>query len=462
MGGDPPSPPKDGRARAHCLVAVPPRPPSPLRGSPCETGWGHSPSSSPAEEADRRRKHILGIRTLGATRDLEKFLDDGLRHYKYCRSPAASNCLDLSLSQSNSEYRDETSYCTATSAARASKMASPASEILECLLTNQHPVTYSSTGYPYNRVPPAARARLPTSTRPAQWLSVSYRNPSASHGPGTAHAPLLPAQQSPAGALKVAERSACSHPTKAIRVQSSTGHSPDFRTWESCRTMPLVGGFSRGSPVSPTLSLRRCSILTLITLIGFQDLDSCNNHLFCDLSTRPAKLHHQPGKMVGTAFGNRRPGNLLASRHGSPANRVANQAQGPFPEPCVVDNRTCTSIRRYRHAISQSADTGIYWRGKREIPEKNPPTSGIIRHDSRMRNSGSNPAGNRTRAISALHTYILCNYKGTLTTQVVEAASLEPTWRRQDTPSTQSANVSELPVGVQNCHDSGARNTAAA
>ncbi|KAJ8872612.1 hypothetical protein PR048_026218 [Dryococelus australis] len=37
--------------------------------------------------------------------------------------------------------------------------------------------------------------------------------------------------------------------TEAIRLQSPAG-SPDFRMWESCRTMPLAGGFSRGSPVS--------------------------------------------------------------------------------------------------------------------------------------------------------------------------------------------------------------------
>ncbi|KAJ8891869.1 hypothetical protein PR048_004424 [Dryococelus australis] len=40
--------------------------------------------------------------------------------------------------------------------------------------------------------------------------------------------------------------------TRANRVQSPAG-SPDFRKWESCRTMPLVGGFSRVSPVSPLL-----------------------------------------------------------------------------------------------------------------------------------------------------------------------------------------------------------------
>ncbi|KAJ8880280.1 hypothetical protein PR048_016746, partial [Dryococelus australis] len=41
----------------------------------------------------------------------------------------------------------------------------------------------------------------------------------------------------------VAKRLTSSPPTKA--------GSPDFLMWESCRTMSLVGGFSRGSPISP-------------------------------------------------------------------------------------------------------------------------------------------------------------------------------------------------------------------
>ncbi|KAJ8898025.1 hypothetical protein PR048_003385 [Dryococelus australis] len=40
--------------------------------------------------------------------------------------------------------------------------------------------------------------------------------------------------------------------------------------WESCRTMPLVGEFSRGSPVSP--SFRRRSIFISITFFGSQYL----------------------------------------------------------------------------------------------------------------------------------------------------------------------------------------------
>ncbi|KAJ8894043.1 hypothetical protein PR048_006653 [Dryococelus australis] len=69
----------------------------------------------------------------------------------------------------------------------------------------------------------------------------------------------------------VTERLARSPPTRANPVQAPAG-SPDFRKWESCRMMPLVGGFSHKSPVSPTPSFRRCSIFTSITLIGSQEL----------------------------------------------------------------------------------------------------------------------------------------------------------------------------------------------
>ncbi|KAJ8890866.1 hypothetical protein PR048_010375 [Dryococelus australis] len=46
---------------------------------------------------------------------------------------------------------------------------------------------------------------------------------------------------------------------------------PDFRMWELCRTLLLVGGFSRGSPVCYALALWRCSIYRF-TLIDSQDL----------------------------------------------------------------------------------------------------------------------------------------------------------------------------------------------
>ncbi|KAJ8897487.1 hypothetical protein PR048_002834 [Dryococelus australis] len=50
----------------------------------------------------------------------------------------------------------------------------------------------------------------------------------------------------------VAERLARSPPTKANWAQSPAG-SPDFRKWESCRTIPLAGGFSRDLSFTPPL-----------------------------------------------------------------------------------------------------------------------------------------------------------------------------------------------------------------
>ncbi|KAJ8878278.1 hypothetical protein PR048_018855 [Dryococelus australis] len=46
--------------------------------------------------------------------------------------------------------------------------------------------------------------------------------------------------------------------------------TPDPRMWESCRTMPLVGGFSPGSPVSPVFSFRLRSILTSIPSLALR------------------------------------------------------------------------------------------------------------------------------------------------------------------------------------------------
>ncbi|KAJ8898458.1 hypothetical protein PR048_003818 [Dryococelus australis] len=90
-----------------------------------------------------------------------------------------------------------------------------------------------------------------------------------------------------AGAM-VYERLDCSPPTKANQVQSSTGPLPDFCMWESCRTMPLGGGLSRGYPVSP--SPLNPTLFTSITLIGSRDLavkaNSCRNLGFIDFSPK--------------------------------------------------------------------------------------------------------------------------------------------------------------------------------
>ncbi|KAJ8880654.1 hypothetical protein PR048_017124 [Dryococelus australis] len=64
----------------------------------------------------------------------------------------------------------------------------------------------------------------------------------------------------------LAERLACSPPTNVNRVQSPAG-SPDFCMWESCWTMPLVGGF-------PQPLHYGTASYSYITVIGFQDIAS--------------------------------------------------------------------------------------------------------------------------------------------------------------------------------------------
>ncbi|KAJ8898275.1 hypothetical protein PR048_003635 [Dryococelus australis] len=51
--------------------------------------------------------------------------------------------------------------------------------------------------------------------------------------------------------------------------------TPDLRMWESCRTTPLVGGFSRGFPVSLALSFSAApySLQSLSSTLDSQDLD---------------------------------------------------------------------------------------------------------------------------------------------------------------------------------------------
>ncbi|KAJ8874306.1 hypothetical protein PR048_025152 [Dryococelus australis] len=99
--------------------------------------------------------------------------------------------------------------------------------------------------------------------------------------------PLMAESTNPAGSMHVLN--ATSLETRALFLKATTvslfaSHqgdpgsisgrvTSDFRKWESCCMMPLVGRFSRRSPVSPTPSFRCCPATTSITLIGSEDHD---------------------------------------------------------------------------------------------------------------------------------------------------------------------------------------------
>ncbi|KAJ8890069.1 hypothetical protein PR048_009576 [Dryococelus australis] len=94
--------------------------------------------------------------------------------------------------------------------------------------------------------------------------------------------------ESSAGAA-VAELLARSPPTKANRVQSPAGSS-DFRIWESCRAMPLVGGPSRGSPTAPAPSFRLLRSRNSRKRLFITILDHCSVNTATQLMARNAVL----------------------------------------------------------------------------------------------------------------------------------------------------------------------------
>ncbi|KAJ8872816.1 hypothetical protein PR048_026432 [Dryococelus australis] len=122
-------------------------------------------------------------------------------------------------------------------------------------------------------------------------------------------------------------RLVCSPPTKANRVQSPAGALPNFRTWELCRTMSLIGGFSRRSPIFPSLSFRRRSILTSITLIGPQDLAvKSSPNLFPSLQSATSSEGFSPDKSVVVVRADER-GSGVVSETDDQAEKVENMSR---------------------------------------------------------------------------------------------------------------------------------------
>ncbi|KAJ8869383.1 hypothetical protein PR048_030959 [Dryococelus australis] len=179
----------------------------------------------------------------------------------------------------------------------------------------------------------------------------------------------------------VRERLACSSPTKANWVQS-----PNLCVWESCRTMPLVGGFSREIPASPALSFRRCSIFTLIAHIGSQYVDVCGNTGY--------SLEQQPMRSprVYTELELRISRALLRSKDSELRATTLNTLSYAL---CIDFPFTA---RQHKTSLAKSLPWPviklrfhIVRAGEMGDPRENPLTSGVVRHESHLRKSGSNP-----------------------------------------------------------------------
>ncbi|KAJ8882439.1 hypothetical protein PR048_014247 [Dryococelus australis] len=131
---------------------------------------------------------------------------------------------------------------------------------------------------------PPAKADRTDSRRGGSRMSLVGET---SRGSPASPCPCIPAPRhiklaSPSSVLRTPMPPKPPHYTLFAPVSLHASHQDDpgsipgrvtlyFRMSESCWTMPLIGGFSRGSLVSPTLSLQRCAILTSIIFIGSQD-----------------------------------------------------------------------------------------------------------------------------------------------------------------------------------------------
>ncbi|KAJ8867056.1 hypothetical protein PR048_032918 [Dryococelus australis] len=116
-------------------------------------------------------------------------------------------------------------------------------------------------------------------------------------------------------------------------------------------TMPLVGGFSRGLPVPFAFSFLHCSILNSFTLIGSQNLA---------VKSRPKSLRSLRGSLSNNRF------------------------RYEISTPMRVIEASMEQLRNER-----TGETGD--------PRENPPTNGIVRHDSHMRKLGVTRPGVRVR-----------------------------------------------------------------
>ncbi|KAJ8869236.1 hypothetical protein PR048_030808 [Dryococelus australis] len=149
----------------------------------------------------------------------------------------------------------------------------------------------------------------------------------------------------PAGANRLA----------TVPPPTPAGSLPDFRVWESCRMMPVVGGFSRGYPVSPNLAFRLCSFRSLPSGRKFT-----KELIPTDSPQRSSKI------CISLLFGTKLP--WMCSICAASDERC--EVQGSVR--CGIDQ---LDNGGFYHSHQQNREVNMEqprnaWAGKRDIPEK--------------------------------------------------------------------------------------------
>ncbi|KAJ8880234.1 hypothetical protein PR048_016700 [Dryococelus australis] len=172
-------------------------------------------------------------------------------------------------------------------------------------------------------------------------------------------------------------------PTKVNRVQFPAGVAPGF----SCRTMPLVGRFSRGSPIPHALAFRHCSIH------GSRRVKwGCFN--------KSNHIDRIPAEGIGQRLTCRVPPYRPPPSNVSRLSGQARQVRQHYPTSTSHIRAAC-NVDVLRADVGEArcvwSSAGMKGRGRMEDTRENPPISGVIRHDSSLRKSGGDTTGNLTR-----------------------------------------------------------------
>ncbi|KAJ8898441.1 hypothetical protein PR048_003801 [Dryococelus australis] len=177
---------------------------------------------------------LIAAAFLGLKRGKHHRVGEGLNQQWHVRSSVVENSLFRTTTSGDGRGRKGRGLCPVRSGALSRPLTHD-------LATSPPPPSPQHNPPPPPRItaPATPRIIVPLTLINTDDASLTPRSPGPEMRRRRVHYSHLPLSTLP-------RRLAYSPPAKANRVQSPAGSLPGFRTWESCRTMPPVGGFSRG------------------------------------------------------------------------------------------------------------------------------------------------------------------------------------------------------------------------
>ncbi|KAJ8879831.1 hypothetical protein PR048_020448 [Dryococelus australis] len=151
--------------------------------------------------------------------------------------------------------------------------------------------------------------------------------------------------------------------------------------------------FSGGLRLSPALAFRRCFVLTAHRPLQISSLTSLIHYLLQRNETSGVPCWRQVSLMTQSALCDRRRGTAQVAKVRGRSRLSGSSLCGRTSNLQHIFGRVITPKPREPMTVKRGENGA----GKTGDPRENRPASGIVRHDSRMQKSGSDPVGYRTR-----------------------------------------------------------------